>query len=261
MNLCGKHYQRSRKHMTLSSQCVVFDCYKSVHALGWCDMHYRRWYNTGSLELAPKHICFVGECDTSRYAYGMCRIHYRRWAKTGDPGPAGRLRQRNDSTCVVDGCERPSRKRGMCGMHYSRWRISGDAGPAELYHQARQESCNIDGCDESVRARNLCTVHYGRWRYAQGDYPKINKDAAMREYALVHNRLPFWRGSAKQYKCGCGNQAEEWAYMNACPNEKQSQFGAYSLDPDEYAPLCIPCHRRMDRGVRKIKRQLLVLPS
>lgn len=45
--------------------------------------------------------------------------------------------------------------------------------------------------------------------------------------------------------------------MNACPNEKQSTFGAYSLDPYEYAPLCVPCHRRMDSGVRKLKRQMM----
>jgi hypothetical protein len=254
--LCNRHYQRSRKHLRKRSQCSIEDCTKPVQSRGWCDMHYRRWWTNGSTKLKPKSVltCSVNGCTSVQYAHEMCRMHYRRCAKTGSPGAVGYLRQRNNSSCCVDRCERPSRKRGMCNMHYMRWQITGDPGPAELYYRVYQESCDIDGCNSGVRARGLCSSHYAQWRWKYGTHERLVDDSFMKEYKFVHQKLPFWRGSAKQHKCGCGSQAEEWAYMNACPNEKQSKFGAYSLDPYEYAPLCIPCHRRMDRGIRRQKR-------
>jgi hypothetical protein len=71
--------------------------------------------------------------------------------------------------------------------------------------------------------------------------------AATVSYRSVHRRVETSRGEASQYTCPCGSQAAEWAYDHLDPDEKISKdLVRYSLDPDHYLPMCIPCHKAMD---------------
>lgn len=65
------------------------------------------------------------------------------------------------------------------------------------------------------------------------------------KYSSAHDRVYYARGSASDYACAsCGDQARQWAYDHADPDELFSPGkGWYSEDPDHYFPLCVPCHR------------------
>lgn len=69
-------------------------------------------------------------------------------------------------------------------------------------------------------------------------------------YGYAHNLVRQARGSAKDFKCACGNQAREWAYMGGDPNELVGQETfvgmTYSRDVSLYEPRCAKCHRISD---------------
>lgn len=77
------------------------------------------------------------------------------------------------------------------------------------------------------------------------------------KYQSVHARLRRTRGPASSYRCAvCGQQAVDWSYSGTDPLEvaelpDPSPFPRrprrYSLNPDHYAPLCLPCHHDRDR--------------
>lgn len=46
----------------------------------------------------------------------------------------------------------------------------------------------------------------------------------------------------------CGQPASQWSYDHADPDERTSELGSYSADPDHYRPLCVPCHKTSDLG-------------
>lgn len=63
----------------------------------------------------------------------------------------------------------------------------------------------------------------------------------------VHQKLARSRGKARGHTCGCGLPAYEWAYQHTDPNPLYSEEGSvYSLDPQNYAPMCRSCHRKLD---------------
>jgi hypothetical protein len=45
----------------------------------------------------------------------------------------------------------------------------------------------------------------------------------------------------------CGKKAQHWAYQYVDANrEKQSEYGPYSTDLSDYAPMCSACHVAFD---------------
>lgn len=63
----------------------------------------------------------------------------------------------------------------------------------------------------------------------------------------AHSRVKKLRGPASQHSCAhCGRRAAEWAYDHLDPHELPDPEGPYSLDPDHYMALCVPCHRKFD---------------
>jgi len=80
-------------------------------------------------------------------------------------------------------------------------------------------------------------------------------------YSQAHLRLKTDRGRADRYACACGSRAREWAYTGGDPDELTDGAGRrYSLDQDRYEPMCVPCHRRLDRALAD-GRSLEVCPS
>lgn len=70
------------------SICSVRGCYKDVVKRGMCNMHYVRWYRTGSTSKRRKtgrDKCYINDCGSDSTAFGLCNKHYSRFRKTGDP--------------------------------------------------------------------------------------------------------------------------------------------------------------------------------
>ncbi|NJC10605.1 hypothetical protein F4558_000431 [Micromonospora profundi] len=76
-------------------------------------------------------------------------------------------------------------------------------------------------------------------------------------YDGAHNRVKGQRGSASQYNCRCGNQAEHWSYSHADHDQARMPEGReagkpYSTNPDHYTPRCRGCHARFDNSHRRM---------
>jgi recombinational DNA repair protein (RecF pathway) len=61
--------------------------------------------------------------------------------------------------------------------------------------------------------------------------------AAYRAYDNRHHMVKYKRGRAREHSCAdCGGQAQQWATIH----------GRDGRNPEDYRPLCIPCHWRYD---------------
>ena len=57
-------------------------------------------------------------------------------------------------------------------------------------------------------------------------------------YAQAHHAVTKARGVARDYACvDCGEQAAEWSFKHG---------SGYSMDPTDYEPRCVRCHRVFD---------------
>lgn len=67
-------------------------------------------------------------------------------------------------------------------------------------------------------------------------------------YSRAHARVRAVRGSASGYICRCGEPAEDWAYQHSAGDEEIRTNGGppYSLNLDDYAPMCRACHIQFD---------------
>jgi len=96
LDLCGKHYQRWRKHGDTSVVRVgrkprgpetCSECDGPAKARGYCPSHYMRWWAYGDPNFVPpppdRATC--SECNRPAAALGYCTKHYRRFKVHGDP--------------------------------------------------------------------------------------------------------------------------------------------------------------------------------
>lgn len=70
-------------------------------------------------------------------------------------------------------------------------------------------------------------------------------------YMSAHNRVRRINGKAVEYRCEhCDMPALEWALDHGMPNlvTESDRFGRYSNNPDDYIPLCKPCHNNFDKA-------------
>lgn len=122
--------------------------------------------------------------------------------------------------------------------------------------------CSVEGCTNQRKyvETGWCQTHYHRyWRTGTTELkPKpLRTDLT---YYGAHGRVKAFFGSATKYECVlCGAPADEWAYDGTDESEKtflaQGQYPvAYSVWPEFYMPLCSPCHRARDAGIRAQKR-------
>lgn len=124
-------------------------------------------------------------------------------------------------------------------------RIEGDSGRAVF----RCECGNL----KALHIRNVTrgiTVNCAD----RANHPDPRRQELL-TYDGAHNRVKGQRGSASQYLCRCGNQAEQWAYSHADYDERAMIKGRearkpYSLNPEHYVPMCRPCHKRLDNAHR-----------
>jgi 5-methylcytosine-specific restriction endonuclease McrA len=69
-------------------------------------------------------------------------------------------------------------------------------------------------------------------------------------YGSAHSRVRDVRGPAKEYTClSCGGQAKDWAVNHVGGKALTTDVYTgmmYSIDPDDYIPLCRRCHKLFD---------------
>ena len=162
------------------------------------------------------------------------------------------------STCSVTDCKSITKGRGLCNLHLIRLRKHGST---DAYHPNATKACAIAGCTSPHHARGWCVKHWNRWKNA-GDPNVVRKSGQADRRG---SRNPMWRGDevtyetvhwrmsredpARNHSCAhCSGPAKQWAYTHDAPNEKQSEVGPYSVDPEFYIPLCISCHVKFDHG-------------
>lgn len=121
--------------------------------------------------------------------------------------------------------------------------------------------CPVEGCQSRQMARGLCITHYKR-AFVTGALKRTRtlplKDKV--SYNGAHQRVKQFRGLSEQYTCEhCDKQATQWAldHRNATELlvEKQGySWLKYSLNIDDYIPLCTTCHVAFDgtRGRKKV---------
>ena len=66
---------------------------------------------------------------------------------------------------------------------------------------------------------------------------------------FMHKRLRRQRGNAKDFTCPCGKPALDWAYQYTAGDQELRGVdgkGPYSVNLDDYLPMCRACHRRFD---------------
>ena len=63
-------------------------------------------------------------------------------------------------------------------------------------------------------------------------------------HVAAHHTIRKLKGKASAYDCvQCGGQAMDWAYVHGPDTYGLREF---SLDLDDYVPMCKACHRKYD---------------
>lgn len=139
------------------------------------------------------------------------------------------------------------------------------------YYKAASEPrkpCNAPECDRPARVRGrYCDGHlrqirvYGELR---ADIPlKLPNGSDKAGYEAAHKRVSRARGKAREHGCAhCPQPATNWAFMHGSSGELPAgtqrngrPHGPYSLDVNDYIPLCQTCHRRYDVGMSIVSKR------
>lgn len=165
-------------------------------------------------------VCSVTACNERHYAKGYCQFH---WSRARQGREVGAPKQVARSGCSIEGCTRPHWGLGWCRLHLERYRRTGDP--------------------RSVKPPTPMPVRSGsthlQWK---GD------DVG---YFAMHRRLYRVKGRAADHVCvDCGRPAAHWTYDHHDPNEKVSEHGPFSTDPNHYVPRCVSCHNKLDQQKR-----------
>jgi hypothetical protein len=115
-------------------------------------------------------------------------------------------------------------------------------------------------CDCGRIVNKLGGVHIGKNRERQETSKASCGFCRIPKYGTIHIQVRKKFGDAHEYWCelDCGRHAQEWACINVThkelANNGSGNLLGYSLDLDDYIPVCRLCHRILDdRGNRMVK--------
>lgn len=127
--------------------------------------------------------------------------------------------------------------------------------PRQGKAQARPGNTNALGyrhTPEELAAISAAT----KARWADPEYRARQRAARRRRdsgYEAAHDRVRLDRGVAKDHGCiSCGDPAAHWALNHERAQDVRAQAEGqymglpYSLDPMDYDPRCVRCHKRYD---------------
>jgi hypothetical protein len=92
--------------------------------------------------------------------------------------------------------------------------------------------------------------------------PKLGRRRAeIITYAGAHKRACYDKGWPSEHVCvDCGAQAHDWSYVGGSADERyevrDGHTLAYSVDPADYVPRCISCHRKADGAGNRPRNHL-----
>lgn len=201
--------------------CTIEGCEKSHVARGLCSTHYAAAKYRGEFVTKARdgsQGCAVDECERDHYARGYCNSHYGHLLRHGTPTPV-----KEETFCH---CGKTAVSRGMCKSHYMR-----------DYYQRNP--------DKLERLRELSRA------YVRPDNLPLKPVKEVVTYWQAHKRVSAQRGKPTTHTCSCGAQAKQWALIHGRGTHEQTIRGydlPYSLDVDDYQPMCVPCHKRYDLG-------------
>lgn len=168
------------------------------------------------------------------------------------------------ATCSIPGCDEPSKCRGWCNTHYCRWFHTGDPQtpsrrglprdyPPEIVERVRElyeSGMTMAEVDKAIgpgfQAQNIMR-RYGiqsRSRAVRDQWGEKHHNWAGDEadYGSLHARVYRRRGNAKECEwCGENDPGVYYHWANLT--------GQYA-NVDDYARLCVTCHRRYDNARR-----------
>lgn len=111
-------------------------------------------------------------------------------------------------------------------------------------------------CEKPAVARGFCQTHYSAWYRANVTNVQPRNYQEIVGYVTAHQRLQRRFGRASTYTCDCGQPAEDWALLSLEADVLYKQINLrdrgriYSLNPEDYTPMCAECHRAYDKVAR-----------
>lgn len=108
--------------------------------------------------------------------------------------------------------------------------------------EPKVRECLIESCTQKHYAIGFCAAHWKNLsRY--GD-PRANYQAAHRV------ALARWGKAAESECIRCGRRARDLAYQHTAGDAELAtpKGSPFSMNPDDYAPMCGPCHSALDRS-------------
>jgi hypothetical protein len=84
-----------------------------------------------------------------------------------------------------------------------------------------------------------------------GSYGGAPVARTVNTYWGAHKRIARRRGPARNHPCViCAQPAVHWALSADATGLKSDSIGRFSENPDDYLPMCLPCHRKYDADQR-----------
>lgn len=115
----------------------------------------------------------------------------------------------------------------------------------------RGGTCGVDYCSTATATGRTYCAQHGPCAMPHGPTPL--------SYDRMHQWVRATRGSASAHACeACGGAAQEWAHDHTgamLSTVRNDGVYRYSLNPDRYQPMCIPCHRRFDYRGGQVRRR------
>lgn len=116
--------------------------------------------------------------------------------------------------------------------------------------------CKFEGCEREKYAKGYCHAHYKQQWQGKPLVParhKAKDGSSNVTYRSAHTRTEARRGKASSHVCDhCGSCAQQWALSHDAKSVLWGSDGkslmAYSVNEEDYMPLCKSCHKKYDLG-------------